>query len=143
MKFSYSSRFACLIRPQNRGCDGTIRDKLRHSRLEAHHVARRARTASSTFRPEGSTPNAPSAAINHCLSVHDDLEFAVATTNHFNVARQLAPKLGRHTGGVQPRDSIRAIMNGDPAHKDLLRFLSGRFSRWPCKIAMIQDRIGH
>src|SRR5262249_59180959 len=63
----------------------------------------------------------PGAAFDQRLPIDEDLEFAVATAHHLDIDSQLAPQPGRHTGGMQPRDSVGAITNGNPAHDDLPR----------------------
>src|SRR5262249_32840365 len=68
----------------------------------------------------------PGTAINHRLSIDEDLELAIVTANHLDVDPQLATQPGRHPGGMQPGDSVGAIPNGDPAHDDLPR----RTSAW-------------
>jgi hypothetical protein len=50
--------------------------------------------------------------------------------NHFHVDSELTTEPCRHTDGVQPRDSCRAITNGNTAHADLLLYASGPGGRW-------------
>jgi hypothetical protein len=40
--------------------------------------------------------------------------------DHLHVGLKLATEARRHTDGVQPGDSVRAISNGDPTHVHLL-----------------------
>jgi len=58
-------------------------------------------------------------AIDNGLVVDQDFEFAVPTVDHVDLCAEFASYPGRHTGGVNPGDSIRAVPNCDPCHLDL------------------------
>ena len=78
--------------------------------------------------------HAPGTTVNHGLSVNEDLEFAVSTVNHLDIDLQLVPQRRRHTGGIQPGDSVSAITNSDMAHDGpLIRHL-GRGSTSPWRL---------
>jgi hypothetical protein len=57
--------------------------------------------------------------VDDGLAVDQDLEFSVASFDHFDVGSQLATKTRRHTDSVQARHSIGAIADGNPSHADL------------------------
>ena len=59
------------------------------------------------------------AAVDHGVSIHEHLEFAVAAVNHVHVGGKLAPNPRRHPGGVEARYSVRAVANRDPGHEHL------------------------
>ncbi len=56
------------------------------------------------------------AGVNHCLSVYEDLEFAIAGSDHLHIGLQVATESCRHPGGVQPGNSISAITHDDSLH---------------------------
>lgn len=61
-----------------------------------------------------------SPAVDHGLTIHEYLVLAIAPVNHFDIDPQVLAELRRHPGGVQTRQSIRAITNGDPGHLGFL-----------------------
>ena len=57
-------------------------------------------------------------AIDHSLTIDDHLVFAIVTVDHIDIDAEVAPELRRHTDGVQSRQSICAVTNGDSCHTD-------------------------
>ena len=55
-------------------------------------------------------------AVDYRFAVHEHLELTVVAAEHLDFGLQLAPKPRRHTDGVQPGDSIRAIAHGNATH---------------------------
>jgi hypothetical protein len=44
--------------------------------------------------------------------------------DHVDIDPQVTSQLRRHTGGVQTRQSVRAITNDDPGHFELLLYFT-------------------
>jgi len=74
-------------------------DDLSAGREDAHHPQR--------------------ATVDEGLAVELDLELSVAPVDRLHLDAELATDPGRHTDGVQTRDSERAIADGDSCHGDL------------------------
>ena len=51
------------------------------------------------------------------LTVDQDLELSVATTNHVHVRSQFTANPHRHPDGVKAGDSIGAVANRHPSHR--------------------------
>jgi hypothetical protein len=75
-------------------------DDLAAGREDAHHPQR--------------------AAVDEGLAVELDLELSVAPVDRLHVDAEFATDPGRHTDGVQTRDSERAVADGDSSHGNLL-----------------------
>ena len=60
-------------------------------------------------------------AVDHGLTIHEHLVLAVLTVDHVDVDPEVTAQLRRHTGGVQARQSVRAIPNDNPGHLQFLR----------------------
>ena len=76
-----------------------------------------ARTASSTFRPEGSTPKAASAPPSITVSPSTStFELTVPALLQLHVHVQFTTNPRRHPDGVQAGHSICTIANGNPSH---------------------------
>lgn len=83
------------------------------------------------------------AAINHCLSVYQHLEFTVPAPHHLNLRAQFATKPRRHPDGVQTGYSICAVANGNASHVPLLNLArSNRFrsSRVRESLSLLRSR---
>jgi hypothetical protein len=56
--------------------------------------------AATIFLPDGNTPRNGAATPSMCVTVHQNLEFSIATSNHFHIGLQFAAKTRRHTDSV-------------------------------------------
>ena len=59
-------------------------------------------------------------AVDHGLTINEHLVLAVLTVDHVDLDPQVTPELRRHTDGVETRQSIGAVTNGNPGHLALL-----------------------
>ena len=57
--------------------------------------------------------------INDGLTIHEHFVFAIGAVLHLDFDPQVTSQLRRHTGGVQTRQSIRAVTNRNSGHWDL------------------------
>ena len=64
---------------------------------------------------EGST-------VDDGLTIHEHLVFAIGAVLHLDLDPQVTSQLRRHTGGVETRESVRAITNDDPCQFELLLY---------------------
>jgi hypothetical protein len=64
------------------------------------------------------TERRESASVDHRLTIDEHFILAIVPVNHIDFDSEVAPKLRRHTDGVQARQSIRAITNGNPGHRN-------------------------
>ena len=55
--------------------------------------------------------------INYSFPIDQYLELSITPVDRVDVRLQLPTKTRRHTDGVQPGDSIRAIPDGDTSHR--------------------------
>jgi hypothetical protein len=56
-------------------------------------------------------------SINHGLAIHQDLEFPVSSMGGINLGAEFAAHAGRHTDGVDTRDSVGTISDSDASHR--------------------------
>jgi hypothetical protein len=54
--------------------------------------------------------------IDDGFAIHEDLVLTVIPPDRFHLDPQLTPDARRHTDGMEPRDSVRAITNGYSGH---------------------------
>ena len=59
------------------------------------------------------------AGVDDSLAVDQHLEFSVASLDHFDVGFQFTTKTRRHPDGMQARQSIGTIADGNSSHADL------------------------
>ena len=62
--------------------------------------------------------------VDDGLTIHENLVLTISAVNHVDIDPQVTSQLGRHTGGVQTRESICAIPNDDPGHFELLLYFT-------------------
>ena len=55
--------------------------------------------------------------INYSFPIDQYLELSITPVDRVDVRLQLPTKTRRHTDGVQPGDSVRAIPDGDTSHR--------------------------
>jgi hypothetical protein len=58
-----------------------------------------------------------SSTVDDGLTIHEHLVLAIAAVDHVDINPQVTSELRRHTGGVQARQSVRAITNDNPGHR--------------------------
>lgn len=61
-----------------------------------------------------------SSAVDDGLTIHEHFVFAIGAVLHLDLDPQVTSQLGRHTGGVETRQSVRAITNDNPGHFEVL-----------------------
>jgi len=60
--------------------------------------------------------------VDDGLTIDEHFVFAIRAVLHLDLDPQVTSQLGRHTGGVETRQSVRAITNDDPGHFELLLY---------------------
>ena len=60
------------------------------------------------------------ASLDHGSAIDEDLVLAVVSSDHVDLDSKLTADLRRHTGGVEPRDSIGAESDGYSDHAQSL-----------------------
>ena len=57
-----------------------------------------------------------SPTVDDGLTIYENLVLSISPVNHVDIDPQVASQLRRHTGGVQTRQSVRAVSNDNPGH---------------------------
>ena len=65
-----------------------------------------------------------SSTVDDGLTIHEHLVLAISAVNHVDIDPQVTSQLRCHTGGVQTRQSVRAISNDNPSHFELLVYFT-------------------
>ena len=61
-----------------------------------------------------------SPAVDDGLTIHQHLVFAVGAVLHLDFDAEVTSQLGRHTDGVETRQSVSAVTNDDSGHFEFL-----------------------
>jgi hypothetical protein len=54
--------------------------------------------------------------VYHDFAIHQHCEFPIVSVNHVHVDAECPTKMRRHPDGLNPRDSIGAVTDGDTRH---------------------------
>jgi hypothetical protein len=54
--------------------------------------------------------------VDDSLPIHKNLVFAIPTVDHIDIDPEVASEFRRHPGGVETRQSVRAVANGNSGH---------------------------
>ena len=61
-----------------------------------------------------------SSTVDDGLTIDEHLVLTISAVNHVDIDPQVTSQLRCHTGGVQTRQSVRAVSNNNPSHFELL-----------------------
>jgi hypothetical protein len=65
-----------------------------------------------------------SSTVDDGLTIYEHLVLAKSAVNHVDIGPQVTSQLRCHTGGVQTRQSVRAISNDNPSHFEFLVYFT-------------------